>query len=89
MKKLGATVSLVLLIIIVSGSIFYWFQLRPSKIRKECMIMSQKGIHLNDNPSDTSFVSNVDKYRAQQGYLSAERINELYSQCLIMSGLNK
>ena len=53
------------LVLIMLCGLFYWFQIRPAQIRKECMIS------------------------AQQGILSSQRINELYSNCVKANGLEK
>lgn len=72
--------------IVVLVVVFYWFQLRPSQIRKNCMTMAQKGIRVGKEQTQ-GFDS--DKFRAERGYLSEGRTDQLYLSCLRIRGLER
>lgn len=72
------------LVILASG--FYWFQLRPAQIREECMSMAQQGIS-PDTAKRDGF--SVNKFLAENGGLSNEKVNELYTSCIRSKGLEK
>lgn len=89
MKKIKEYKGIIIIVLILILGAFYWFQLRPNQIRKECMKMAQQGITSNSKETEESFQvgSFVDKYQAKQGLLSGEKINELYLICLRAKGL--
>ena len=47
MKKLKQYKYIILVVLIVSSFIFYWFQLRPAQIRKECYKMTESSVVFN------------------------------------------
>lgn len=74
---------LTILTIFVIGA-FYWFQWRPMQIRGKCMDVAHQGIDLY-NQQKSGF--DVNKFAAEQGYLSGEKIDELYFNCIRANGL--
>ena len=87
MQKLKEYKEIIIIVLVLIVGAFYWFQLRPIQIRKKCMILAQQGI--SPTIKDDSFGENsaIDKYRAEKGILSSERINKLYFLCLKAKGL--
>lgn len=84
---------IILLIIIIFGW-FYWFQWRPTEIRKECAEVSMKNYsesfsQRDSDPSLTGDLLNDGKIPVS----AIERLNENretnYVNCLRIEGLNK
>ncbi|MEK7575673.1 MAG: hypothetical protein AAB491_01130 [Patescibacteria group bacterium] len=78
MEKLKEYKYIIILILLMLGFTFYWFQLRPSQIRKEC------STHLTGLPSRAP--SSSGGLFAALGSNSGE---EAYKKCLAGNGLKK
>lgn len=63
-----------ILIILISTGIFYWFQWRPTQIRKNCYNLAIKNPFKNPNATETERRS---------------ELNFVYQNCLKMNGLEK
>lgn len=64
---------------IIAGGLFYWFQWRPSEIRKECSKIALDGAikeHKSDYP-----------YETRTGIYSNKAYNSYYDICLQRKGL--
>ena len=72
----------VIVIVLVIGGAFYWFQLRPSQIRKECFWKVE-------NPTastDSGFVpGSIAKKYIGENYFD----EKAYTRCLLEHGLEK
>lgn len=69
-----------ILLILIVGSSFYWFQFRPSKIYSNCHKASEKLAKIsykNDHPYNEDGVYLKDDYEF------------IYKQCLRLKGINK
>ncbi|MBI2049857.1 MAG: hypothetical protein HYT35_00140 [Candidatus Staskawiczbacteria bacterium] len=75
--------SLLIIIVIAIGGAFYWFQLRPIQIRKDCFSRVEK-VKNGEVKSDKF---NMDEALAREGVQKA--IDILYNNCLIEKGLEK
>ena len=80
----------VIIIASLTVSSFYWFQWRPSVIRKECMQKVLLGKAYDDIKTD-NFQANkfVYEYAWKEGSLSKKMIDELYENCIRVNGLGK
>jgi hypothetical protein len=70
----------VILIIAVLGGMFYWFQWRPTSIRKSCYRVSVKNAqaaYKETNPN------------AEEGYVNFNTMDRFYIYCLQKNGLEK
>lgn len=85
MQKIILTISIIVLVVILLiGGAFYWFQFRPTKIRKECWAWVEK--------VKNSEIENNGKYVPGQvaaRYGAQEVIDNLYNNCLRERGLEK
>lgn len=69
--------SIIVVALLIFGSLFYWYELRPSKIRKMCLYTAS-------NP----FGFNQEKFVAEQ--LGKTYFDEVaYKKCLLGKGLEK
>ena len=71
----------VITVVLILSGIFYWFQLRPIQIRKECWSRVEK-IKNGEIKSDKF---NPNEFAARYGAQKA--IDTLYNNCLIEKGL--
>lgn len=76
MKKIKEYKIIIIIVLVLILGTFYWFQIRPTQIRKECMILAQKGINA------------IEEYRASKGILDSGIISERYMNCIKLKGLN-
>lgn len=76
MNKKTIVISLTLLVLILAG-IFYWFEWRPSQIRKNCYDSAIK------NP-----FNNLKTFNDTESERRSE-LNFIYQNCLRMEGLEK
>lgn len=78
--------SILIVIVIIAGGTFYWFQIRPSNIRKECLTEAQKysrsiaETELKLESEGFSIAKNADYKKIE---------NEKFNECLINKGLIK
>ena len=81
MNKIVLVVIIIVTILIVGGG-FYWFQLRPEQIRKECWGKTQKSIN-GEDATPNKFVPGeiVVQYGGQKA------IDDFYNNCLREHGL--
>jgi len=65
---------IVLIVLLVVGGLFYWFQYRPSEIRKHCVRLVQEF---------------EGEYYVKHGvFPSNEGSNDIYRQCLVGKGMS-
>jgi len=74
----------VVLIILILSSGFYWYEFRPTKIRKECNSTAVEGAKELAKPTG----SGLDKLLLGDKY-SVEDYEKIYLECLRSKGLNK
>ena len=74
MNKKTIIIPLILIILILGGGVFYWFQWRPTQIRKNCYNSAIK------NPFKNSEASEAER---------RSELNFIYQNCLKMHGLEK
>lgn len=70
-------ITLVLILLLIVGGVFYWFQYRPSEIRKKCIAIAKEGKNLS------GVFEKYDLYTSR-GF---EQANRDYSDCLVGEGL--
>lgn len=79
-------VSLLVIIVIIIGGAFYWFQIRPADIRKECLTEAQK---YSRSIAETELKLENEGFaitkKADYEKIETEKFNE----CLINRGLVK
>lgn len=84
--KIYLTITVVSLII---GFSFYWFQYRPSEIRKECTSTAKdSATALFKSKADLANDSHLREAAQKSLYLQND-YNVIYSQCLSEHGLSK
>jgi hypothetical protein len=69
----------VILIIVIIGGAFYWFQMRPINIRKGCVDLAEKEIWLNKD--HVGYISITQNERAEG------KFDVYYERCLYEHGL--
>lgn len=82
MKKLKEYKYLVLIVILIFGIGFYWFQVRPAQARKECIKAYPYAFNL---PNDNRGEGLLQTAREWKG----SRDKADYEKCLREHGLNK
>jgi len=65
----------IVIILIMAGVAFYWFQLRPSQIIKECTA----------NAENKDLSSDYSKYTGEKNFFD----QKVYDNCLLEHGLRK
>lgn len=65
--------------LILLGGAFYWFQIRPAQIRSKCMNLAQQGKQKEGYSGLANLGLNPNN----------TKINELYSNCIKLKGLDK
>lgn len=74
MKRTIFSSVIVILLVILGSGIFYWFQIRPSEIRKECSKETKIRVQQEeDAPGEPNYTS--------------KQVNNWYRICLIEHGL--
>lgn len=84
-EKINKTLIIPGVILIILIVVFYWFSLRPSHIRRECMKNAQDGVSIKSdvfNPEDYLIINN-------KKIVSQEYVDNLYFNCLRGYGLEK
>lgn len=64
-----------IVVLVILGSVFYWFQIRPTQIRKECAL----------NAKDPDLSSDYAKYVEGKNFFD----QKVYDRCLLEHGLGK
>jgi len=85
MSKLKQYRSIILLVVIILGGLFYWYEWRPVEVRKACSQKSQdEAIKSLKTRSEFS-----DKYEkaAEKGLMSKDDADFYYRRCLNKYGL--
>ena len=77
-EKIKEIFPILIVILIVLGLAFYWYEWRPTQIRSECAIRAQ---------GDEGNQFNMKEFLAKQGVQNA--IDELYMNCLREKGISK
>lgn len=81
MSKLKQHWPIILLVVVILGGLFYWYELRPSYIRKYCSEQAKIGSVIEKN-------TKTGEYDIKTGVLS--NINETkYKDCIRIEGLEK
>ncbi len=70
----------IILIIVIAGGSFYWYELRPSKIRKGCVNLVE--VQINRNNLGRNYIP-VD----ERGDNNNKDFNSYYEGCLRKEGL--
>ena len=79
MENLKQYKYIILIALIILGVSFYWFQYRPSQIRKGCSIQVEK---MRKSGKDS-----VGRHSVQISVGDREAINGAYNDCIRKSGL--
>jgi len=78
-----------ILVILILGAAFYWFQLRPTQVRKNCYTEAKEkaisllGKKVADQPSQYSDMAKIGNYFLKDDF------QFLYQNCLKKYGLEK
>lgn len=82
-EKIKVILPIFIIVILILGVAFYWYEWKPTAIRKECWNRVEK-IKKGEIKSD-KFVS--DEFQAQYG--NKQVIDALYIDCLRENGIDK
>ncbi len=77
--------SIILLAVIIVGGSFYWYEWRPSYVRKDCYSQSNKDA--KDAMKKKAELSAEYKEAAEGGFYSKNDAEVYYKQCLRSHGL--
>jgi len=86
---------LVIIIILIIGGVFYWFQIRPSMAYSVCHYKAESQAQklYEDRIGDKYYVSEAekekDKDKIKQGYYLIDDYDYAYKQCLRTRGINR
>lgn len=79
----------VILIVVILGGAFYWFQWRPSQIRKDCYKSSIKSAQkLYKDRAELGQIY-VDDKQIEDGWYQISDFDYNYNACIISKGLEK
>lgn len=79
MEKIKQYKYIILIALIILGISFYWFQIRPSQIKKECSSQVEK---MRKTGKDGNGIFNVKLLTGER-----ESVNGAYSDCLRKNGI--
>lgn len=78
----------ILLLLAIVGILFYWYEYRPSQIRKECVKIAETRA-LNMMKSRVELEPYRYKEEAKKGWYLKQDYEDSYKQCLREHGIEK
>jgi len=75
----------IILVVMILGFIFYWYEYRPSQIKKKCSIEAQD--HAIDLTKTRAEMREEYKEGAERGLYLRDDYEQIYKKCLREKGL--
>jgi hypothetical protein len=83
--KINISIMYLVIFVLSFSTLFYWFEVRPSNIRRDCSASSIESAI--QNAKDKSSVSEAYKQVADKGMYNKDDYTFLYNSCLSANGL--
>jgi hypothetical protein len=80
---------LILIVLLVAGFLFYWYEYRPSKIRSDCVTIAEKNAQGLAKEKATLSGLPDEKKEADMGMYLKEDYDAYYQRCLREHGIDK